>query len=319
MNLNNLRRLGNRIPISIKPDEDGFTGRECPNSQCEGYFKVQFGTGLKGDNLPCHCPYCGHESGHNEFWTKEQIEYAQSVAHRQITDAIFKDLKALEFDSKPKGGFGIGISLKLQPGRPVPIRYYREKQLETILICNQCTLRYAIYGIFAFCPDCGVHNSKQILEKNLELTKKQLDLSAKLENGLIETLVNDALENVVSAFDGFGREVCKVRSKSSKNPEEALKIRFQNIDGAKKKIIDLFGIDISQCLSSDEWDFTIKEFQKRHLVSHKMGIVDQEYIDKSHDIDAKVGRKISIASEEVERLIRIILKQANYIVNTLPE
>jgi len=318
MNLHNLHRLGNRIPISIKPDEDGFTGRECPNPECEGYFKVQFGTGLKGENLPCHCPYCGHESGQNEFWTKEQIEYAKSIAHEQITDAIFKDLKSLEFESKPKGAFGIGISLKLQPGRPVPIRYYREKQLETILICNQCTLRYAIYGIFAFCPDCGVHNSKQILEKNLELAKKQLELSAKLDDGLIETLINDALENVVSAFDGFGRELCKVRYKSSNNPDEALKIRFQNLDGAKNKIIQIFGVDFSQGLSSDKWDFAIKEFQKRHLVSHKMGIVDQEYIDKSHDLDAKVGRKISIALEEVEQLITVISKLADYIVNMLP-
>jgi len=146
-----------------------------------------------------------------------------------------------------------------------------------------------------------------------------LALSSQLDKDLSETLINDALENVVSAFDGFGREVCRVRSKSSNNPEEVLKIRFQNIDGAKKKIIDLFGVNISQCLSSDKWDFAIKEFQKRHLVSHKMGIVDQEYIDKSHDLEAIVGRKISISSEEVERLILIILNLANYIVNTLPE
>jgi len=298
---------------------DGFTGRECPNPECEGYFKMQFGTGLPGENLPCHCPYCGHKTGHNEFWTKEQIEYAQSIAHRQITDAIFKDLKSMEFESKPRGGFGIGISLKVKPGQPVPIKYYTEKELETILICDQCTLRYAIYGIFAFCPDCGTHNSKQILETNLQLAKKKLALSSQLDKDLSETLINDALENVVSAFDGFGREVCRVRSKSSNNPEEVLKIRFQNIDGAKKKIIDLFGVNISQCLSSDKWDFAIKEFQKRHLVSHKMGIVDQEYIDKSHDLEAIVGRKISISSEEVERLILIILNLANYIVNTLPE
>jgi hypothetical protein len=45
------------------------------------------------------------------------------------------------------------------------------------VICDNCTLRYAIYGVFDWCPDCGVHNSMQILIKNLELARKELLLS----------------------------------------------------------------------------------------------------------------------------------------------
>ena len=73
--MNNLRRLGDSISIRMVPDERGFTGRECPNPDCEGYFKIVLGTGLKGKGLPCHCAYCGHTEGHDHFWTKEQIEY----------------------------------------------------------------------------------------------------------------------------------------------------------------------------------------------------------------------------------------------------
>ena len=43
-----------------------------------------------------------------------------------------------------------------------------EKQLETEVVCVNCTLRYSVYGVFAFCPDCGQHNSLQILDKNLD-------------------------------------------------------------------------------------------------------------------------------------------------------
>ena len=46
--MSHLSKLGNRISIPIKPDEDGFTGRECPHSDCEGYFKIELGTGLEG-------------------------------------------------------------------------------------------------------------------------------------------------------------------------------------------------------------------------------------------------------------------------------
>ncbi len=156
--MDHLRRLGNSISIPIPADDNGFTGRECPQPECEGYFKIELGTGLKGEGLPCHCPYCGHTAGQDQFWTKEQIEYAKSVAMRRITDAFHKDLKKLEFDHKPKGAFGIGISMKVKPGRPTPIHYYREKQLETEVVCVNCTLRYSVYGVFAFCPDCGQHN-----------------------------------------------------------------------------------------------------------------------------------------------------------------
>src|SRR5450759_1259742 len=86
--MDNFRRLGNSISIPIPADSDAFTGRECPQPDCEGYFKIEFGTGLKGEGLPCHCPYCGHTAGHDHFWTKEQIEYAKSVAMRTITAAL---------------------------------------------------------------------------------------------------------------------------------------------------------------------------------------------------------------------------------------
>lgn len=44
------------------------------------------GTGQTGPGLQCHCPYCGHTGDPNTFWTKEQIEYGESVAFQQIAE-----------------------------------------------------------------------------------------------------------------------------------------------------------------------------------------------------------------------------------------
>ena len=162
--MSNLERLGNRISVPIQRDEEGYIGRECPVKTCLGYFKITPGTGLKGP-APCHCPYCGHSGEQNTFFTPEQIEYAKSIAIRKITDGIHQDLKSLEFDHKPRGAFGIGISMKVTSSGQHPIRYYREKNLETEVVCDKCTLRFAIYGVFGWCPDCGSHNSLQILSK----------------------------------------------------------------------------------------------------------------------------------------------------------
>src|SRR6266536_351160 len=175
-NMHNLRNLGNQFSIPIPPDEDGYLGRECPVQECLGYFKITPGTGIKGP-APCRCPYCGHSGENKTFFTQEQIEYAKSIVIRQVSDAFFKDLKSLEFEHKLRGSFCIGISMKVKTSPLQPIRYYREKQLETEVVCDSCTLRYAIYGVFGWCPDCGVHNSFQILTKNFELIKKELLLA----------------------------------------------------------------------------------------------------------------------------------------------
>jgi len=297
-----LRRLGNRISVKIQPDEDGFTGRECPASACLGYFKIQFGTGLKGVDLPCYCPYCGHVGPHDEFWTKEQIEYAKTIAARKITDALRKDLKKLEFNIKPRGPLGIGISLKLKGGIPYPIRYYREKRLETIVVCDQCTLRYAIYGVFGYCPDCGVHNSLQIFLKSMELLRKQLKLAKVQDKVLEKQLIEDALKNAISAFDGFGRELCRINATNSKNQSLAESISFQSLDNARKRIIKLFSYDLSSPLTQDEWNIVRRCFQKRHLLAHKMGVIDKEYITATNDTTSVVGHRIKIQPDEVSNL-----------------
>lgn len=308
--MEHLRRLGNSISIPIPADESGFTGCECPQPDCEGYFKVELGTGLKGEGLPCHCPYCGHAAGHDQFRTKEQIEYAKSVAMRRITDALHKDLKKLEFDHKPKGAFGIGISMKVKLGRPTPIHYYREKQLETEVVCANCTLRYSVYGVFAFCPDCGQHNSLQILDKNLEVVGKMLGLAMGAEKALAEKLIENAMEDCVSAFDGFGRELCQVHANKARNPARAEKISFQNLEGARTGFLDLFGIDMSADVAPEEWRAAVMAFRKRHLVAHKLSVVDQDYLTKTGDTCAVLGRKIGIDADEVKGLVRISSKLA---------
>jgi hypothetical protein len=304
MSGDNLRRLGDSISVPIKSDDDGFTGRECPKDDCEGYFKIQFGTGLKGEN-PCHCPYCGHLGPHNTFWTKEQLEYAKSVAMNKITGALLKDFKKMEFDHRPSGAFGIGISLKVE-GKPHPVRYYREKALETELVCDKCTLRYAVYGVFAFCPDCGAHNSRQILAKNLDLFEKQLTLSKTLEKDLADHLVTDALENAVSAFDGYGREVARRFASKAMNQARAETISFQSLAGARKTCTELFGLDFAAEFSAAEWKAAVTAFQKRHLFSHTMGVIDEKYVAATGDTSAVVGRKAIVTPEEVVLLIHLL-------------
>jgi hypothetical protein len=296
--MSHVERLGNRVSVQLGVDDEGYLGRECPNEKCLGYFKITPGTGVKGP-APCHCPYCGHTAEQDHFYTQAQIEYAKSVAFRQFADAFHKDLKTLEFNHKPQGPFGIGLSMKVKNGPLPAIRYYQEETLETKVTCDQCTLRFAIYGVFGWCPDCGAHNSLQILSKNFELAKKELLLAESADTDLAEHLIGDALENIVSAFDGFGRERCSQRKAD---------IRFQNIAGARRRVQQTFGFDFASVLTAEEWTTICRTFEKRHLLAHKLGVIDEDYVRKANDPSAMVGRRIRVAPEEVSAAIALVEK-----------
>jgi len=306
--LERLERQG--IPLEFPADEDGFVGRECPDEECQGYFKVTFGTGLT-DIDHCICPYCGTKEGHDQFFTQEQIKYAESVAARAFEEAIYQDMKGMEFEVKPPRGsmLGFGMSLKVERGRRPPVHRYREKLLETEMVCDRCTLRYAIYGVFGYCPDCGAHNSLDILEANLGLVGKMLGLAEEQEDrALARTLVENALEDCVSAFDGWGRATAEAFATKASEPSKAKGLSFQNIEKASRRVAGLFGFEFSSALGATEFDDAHRAFQKRHVVAHKMGVVDQAYVDSTGDITAIVGRKVVIRADDVRALLPALRK-----------
>ncbi len=295
--------------VPIPTDETGMVGRECPEPECEGYFKIQPGTGLEGDNLPCFCPYCGHKGEHDTFWTKEQIEYAKSFAFRQINDMVTRDLKKLEFNHPPRGAFGIGISMKLKEGPRPPLHRYRERALETEVVCDQCTLRYSVFGVFGFCPDCGSHNSRQILEKNLDLAMKVLEFAQSAPTpDLTENLVQNALEDVVSSFDGFGRELLTAHATRATDPSKATTVSFQSLTGADRSLQTLFGTSLQAMTTPDEWKLMVRCFHKRHVIAHKGGVIDEKYVEQSGDETAIERRKVRVTADEVRELVAVVRK-----------
>lgn len=307
--------MSNTIKFSIpmKNDEEGFFGRECPNEECIGYFKIELGTGLQGENLPCHCPYCGHVGPHDTFWTQEQLEYARSAAMRELQKYVGDMLKKSFPPSKHRCGDFISITFQYKPGKPLPLYRYEEKKLETALVCCECGLRYAVYGVFAYCPDCGSHNSLQILEANLDLASKELELSITVDRPLADQLVADALENGVSAFDAFGRELFRVNRGLAAAPDDVARISCQNLEILKSRISRLFGIELTAPFTDEEWRLLVQGFQKRHLIAHRMGVVDQTYITNSGDLRAVVGRKVDLDSKEVSDILLMVRRLGQHL------
>jgi hypothetical protein len=124
-----------------------------------------------------------------------------------------------------------------------------------------------------------------------------LTLAESSDKELADHLVGDALQNVVSAFDGFGREICL---------QKGADIRFQNIAGARRRVQEMFGFDFADVLAPEEWERACRVFQKRHLLAHKMGVIDEEYVQKANDPGAVAGSKIRVSHDEMISAISIV-------------
>ena len=88
-----------------------------------------------------------------------------------------------------------------------------------------------------------------------------------MEKDLAEHLIGDALENVVSAFDGFGREVCERKGAESpvSEPRRGTQARAGNVRIRLRRWSLQRRIGRRKC----------RVFQKRHLLAHKMSVIDE--------------------------------------------
>ena len=82
------------IPIELPLDSDGFLRRECPT--CGGQFKWRSDEAETSDNTPVEqyfCPLCGVAAGLDQWWTPEQLDYAEaSAASSPEVDTLIQDL-----------------------------------------------------------------------------------------------------------------------------------------------------------------------------------------------------------------------------------
>jgi Zn ribbon nucleic-acid-binding protein len=273
-----------RVPLLT--DAEGYVSRLCPS--CGARFRVQ-GDSVPDSVLLMFCVCCGHQGDREDFATPEQIEYAKSLIHHELTKQFEQTIRKAFRGSK-------NITLTSRGSLPI-VRTYQEKALETPITCDGCKASYDIYGVFAYCPVCGEHNSLQTLKGNLAVIGKMLSHAATGDEDVQKKAVESALGDVVSAFDGFGRHVCE---------RHRAKMSFQSIVDARTKFMSKFGTDFAAGLSATEWAAVVRGFNKRHLIAHTAGVIDQKYIDNTGDTSAVVGRRVTVSASEVEELAEMI-------------
>ncbi len=313
------------IPVTLRSDEKGYFDRECPNEECLYTFKVLMKDWEeKVSDEEVHCPLCGHVDTSDKWWTQDQLDKMQEIAASWAMNYIQKELDKSFGKIAQSTRNNKFIKITYKPGKRVsfinnPIG--QSKEWETEICCEKCGTHYSVIGSAYFCPCCGYNSAVNSFNDSLDSIRKMLEslqemkemMTKKYNLDSAETMCRSLLESsigdMISAFQKFAS--CKYEELSGK-PSRVND--FQIVEKGSQLFDDETGKKYSDWLSAYELNFMKVMFQKRHLLEHNNGMVDQKYLDKSQDNSYSVGQRIIIKDEDAYTLLDILKKLGNELI-----
>ena len=318
----NIRSTGNdqySMTITLPKDDDGRVARECPDEECSpGYFKVKSGTGITDGQVEAFCPYCRRSGEPNDFTTKEQQRYAKDhvirEAHEGI-DRMMKDALGLGHSNRrtiDKGGF-ISMEISYKPGTRPAVRRPLEEQVRRDVVCPHCGLDHSAYGLATWCADCGADIFLTHVDAELAVVTKMLgDIERRRElfgNRIAAKDLENCLEDTVSIFEAVMKIIVRraIRKRGVTTEEEERIFRqvgnsFQNIRRTEEFLSARLDLQALPGLSPEERDALSAIFEKRHPITHNLGVVDRKYLENAATA-AREGREVSVTPDEITQAL----------------
>lgn len=314
---------GVRIPITLPLDDEGYLDRICPAVSCQAEFKVLFQDWReKVRDEQVYCPTCRYEASASEWNTAEQREHIKSRAIAHVQNIIHRALSddARAFNRRQQPGF-IQLSMSAKRGSPpiiMPID--AAKAMRQRFICEVCSCHYASIGAAFFCPACGYNSVIATFNQTIETVRNIVSMTASVRTVLATTfdediardsmryMIEDNLGRLVGAFQIYAETLFERLPKAA--PIKRRKNVFQNLIESSSLWRTAVGKGYEDMLSAGELSELAMLFQKRHLIAHRNGVVDQDYIDKSGDKTYAVGQRMVIHETTVLRLAELLSQLA---------
>lgn len=308
-----------QLSFTIETDKEGYLDRECPSEVCCFQFKVH---GEDWQNLfqyeLVYCPFCRHEATADQWFTTEQVKLAEKQAYGYIESKIGKALldDARQFNAKQKHNSFISMSVKVTGVKPyfvqVPIPSMEEMTLK--IQCESCGARSAVIGSAFFCPCCGHNSVERTFDdslakveaklKNLHIIRQSL-IKAELKDEAETTcrsLIETSLSDCVVAFQRYLEEVYKKQPGAENVSFNA----FQRIEDGNSYWKRLLSEGYKDWLTPSEFNRLSLLFQRRHLLAHTEGMVDDKYLARSGDITYKSGQRIVVNEKDARELLGLV-------------
>jgi len=311
---------GSQFTVSIPIDNDGYFDRRCPSAACQADFKVLMEDWKqKVSDTQVFCPICREKAKSTEWNTPEQQEYIRQMGINHIQGIIGRALSqdANNFNRRQRPGF-INISMAYKPGTPtliVPISAAEE--LRQKFTCEQCGCRYSSFGAAFFCPACGHNSAESTFSQTIEGVQKSLAalpaireaVQAAADADAARDTVREILENSMGRLVGAFQRLAEVLY--DRTPAATTTRRrnvFQNLTEGSALWRAATGKGYEDLLTPVEMAALSRLFQQRHLLAHREGIVDQDYITRSGDTTYAVGQRLVIREGAVSQLAVLVTK-----------
>lgn len=312
------------MKVSIPVDPLGFFGRVCPG--CHGFFKIRSDEFKAApDQLQLRCPYCGHAGVPGDFLSTDQRERAISAAKAAAIGKFRQMLQEALPTTRRSDGM-LSISIELKPGTPPSLYTYVEQEVRRTLTCEKCQRSSAVYGAATYCPYCGPrHIAPRVLDE-IAAQRRALSLFDHLPAsvrdeaqaaGVIDGTAADTLKNVVTMLEQFLREIFELMTGDRPGLLRGERPNvFQNLDDAERLFAAHTSLHLRSTVAPDLRERIRVTFAKRHVLTHRGGIVDQRFLDQVPESGLALGQRLVVsrldanqALEDLEAVVRAATSQ----------
>lgn len=331
----NIRNAGGdtyEMSVPIPKGEDGRIARECIDANCSpAYFKVLPETGITGNHETAYCPYCRASAPPQNFVTEDQLRYAKDVLAREAVGGVERMLKsALGLGAGGKrtisgGLLSIEMSLKTNP-RPHVQRPF-EEEVRRDLVCPRCGLHHSVYGLAVWCPDCGedifmthVSAEADVVRAMLSDVSRRRELFGKRVAAKdIENCLEDTVSIMEAALRALTRRALAQQGKTGEEVDAFFKKignGFQNLERTQAILLDHFHLNVADALSAQALEGLTSTFEKRHPITHNLGIIDKKYLRRTTAAEEE-GKEVLVSEAEVHGALESLLLLSTYIHSRL--
>jgi uncharacterized Zn finger protein (UPF0148 family) len=280
------------LTVFIQSDLQGMWGRRCPS--CGSYFRTDHILG------PTYCPYCSVVNDDMTFVTDAQKRYAKAFVDAALTAF--------------HGTENVSIDLTNVTDATLEWQYSEEQQQFHFKCVDQsCYAETDILGEYGWCPRCGRSNARRVIETRLKANEEKLErtdreVTDRHLRGAEWELINNVAFSTFEPLGNHLRTRLMLFPATAKRRNDLANLSFQRIVSSVDALERWFDIDVLGDMEESERRFVNLMMQRRHIVTHNAGRVDQDYLDRSGDSSCRLNQRIRIRSAEAKRLLPLVRK-----------
>jgi hypothetical protein len=207
--------------------------------------------------------------------------------------------------------------MSLKPSANPPVRRPFEDEVRRDVVCPHCGLDQSVYGLATWCADCGADIFLSHVAAELDVVRAMLDDVPRRRRDLGRRIaakdLENCLEDTVSVFEAVLKAlVLRYFLASSASEDESqqeikkIGAAFQNVRRAEGVILNIVGVPLFDDCSSDDVGFLARVFEKRHPITHNLGVVDRKYIEKARTAE-KEGKEVLVTAREIRRALDVAM------------